>query len=343
MRDGTPESWLGLTREPAMEPELPICDPHHHVWDHPGSRYLVEEFARDVRADGDGHRVTKTVFVECLQFYRPAGPPELRPVGETEFVDGVAGPVEGARGTIDVAAGIVGFADLRLGPGAQAVLEAHVEASTRFRGVRYASAWDQSERVHNAHTNPPPGLLGDRVFRQGLACVQRLGLTFDAWLYHPQIPELTALAGSMPGLTIVLNHMAGPLGIGPYAGRREEVFESWRGNMAELAGCENVSVKLGGLTMTMSGFGWHKRPEPAGSVELAEAMGPYYRACIDLFGADRCMFESNFPVDRAGCSYTVLWNAFKRLSRDYAPAERAALFSGTATRIYRLDDDGAAA
>jgi predicted TIM-barrel fold metal-dependent hydrolase len=315
---------------------LPICDPHHHLWEHPGSRYLVDEFAREVRADGEGHDVTRTVFVECQQFYRDAGAAELRPVGETEFIDSVAGPVATARGTMEVAAGIVGFAELRLGYGAETVLEAHLQASERFRGVRYASAWDQSERIHNAHTNPPPGLLADTVFRQGLECVQRLGLTFDAWLYHPQIPELTALARSMPGLPIVLNHMAGPLGIGPYAGRREEVFATWRENLKGLAGCENVSVKLGGLTMSMSGFGWHKRAQPPGSVELAEAMGPYYRACVDIFGADRCMFESNFPVDRAGCSYTVLWNAFKRLSKDYSAAERAALFSGTATRAYRL-------
>ncbi len=336
MRDRTPESWLGLTPEAAIEPELPICDPHHHLWDHPGSRYLVDEFAREVRADGEGHHVTRTVFVECQQFYRGEGAAELRPVGETEFVDSVAGPVATARGMMEVAAGIVGFAELRLGHGAEMVLEAHLQASERFRGVRYASAWDQAERIHNAHTKPPPGLLGDAVFRQGLECVQRLGLTFDAWLYHPQIPELTALARSMPGLTIVLNHMAGPLGIGPYAGRREEVFATWRENMAGLAECENVSVKLGGLTMSMSGFGWHKRAQPPGSVELAAAMGPYYRACVDIFGADRCMFESNFPVDRAGCSYTVLWNAFKRLSKDYSAAERAALFSGTATRTYRL-------
>jgi L-fuconolactonase len=325
---------LGLMVEEAIEPGLPICDPHHHLWDYPGSRYLIDELAADL---GAGHRVTKTVFVECKQFYRREGPVEFRPVGETGFIDRIAGPLETRSGVTDIAAGIVGFADLSLGHEVQAVIETHLEASSRFRGVRHASAWDESDRVHNAHTNPPRGLLGDKEFHAGLACLQKPGLSFDAWLYHPQIPELTNLARAFPDLTIVLNHMAGPLGIGPYAGHRKEVFGVWKGNMAELANCENVSVKLGGLTMSMSGFGWHKREAPAGSLELAEAMAPYYRSCIEQFGVQRCMFESNFPVDRASCSYTVLWNAFKRLTSGYSQAERSALFHDTAIRIYRLD------
>jgi predicted TIM-barrel fold metal-dependent hydrolase len=328
------EAWLGLTQEEAIEPDVLICDPHHHLWDYPGSRYLVDELARDISG---GHRIASTLFVECRQFYRSDGPEQLQPVGETEFVDRVAGRVQVASGPIDIAAGIVGFADLTLGTGAQAVLEAHMNASGRFRGVRHATAWDESDQIHNAHTHPPRGLLGDRTFRAGLACVENLGLSFDAWLYHPQILELVELARAMPGLNIVLDHMAGPLGIGPYAGHREEVFEAWSGNMAELATCGNVSVKLGGLTMSMSGFGWHRRPAPPGSQELAEVMGPYFRTCIEYFGVDRCMFESNFPVDRASCSYTVLWNAFKRLSRDYSDAERSALFHDTAAKVYRLE------
>ncbi len=272
-----------------------------------------------------------------IRLIRSDGPDELRPVGETEFVDQLAGQVETRCGVSEVAAGIVGFADLTLGPAVQPVLEAHLEASSRFRGVRHASAWDESERIHNAHTNPPRGLLGSREFRQGLACLEQQGLSFDAWLYHPQIPELTVLARAFPGLSMVLNHMAGPLGIGPYCGHREEVFRQWSSHLAELANCENVSVKLGGLSMTMSGFGWHKREAPPGSLELAEVMGPYYRTCIEHFGVERCMFESNFPVDRISCSYTVLWNAFKRLSSGYSGAERAALLHDTASRIYRLD------
>jgi len=328
------DAWLALTLEEAIEPDLPICDPHHHLWDYPGSRYLLDEFVEDI---GGGHRIVKTVFVECGQFYRTGGPEEFHPVGETEFVDLVAGPAQTDSGLTEVAAGIVGFADLSLGSTVKEVLDAHLEASPRFRGVRHASAWDENDRVHNAHTNPPSGLLGEPSFRAGLACLEARGLSFDAWLYHPQIPELTDLARAFPDLTIVLDHMAGPLGIGPYSGHREEVFGQWSSNMAELASCGNVSVKLGGLTMSMSGFGWHKREKPANSSELAEAMGPYYRACIEYFGVERCMFESNFPVDRVSCSYTVLWNAFKRLSSGYSKTERSALLHDTASRVYRLE------
>ncbi len=334
-------SWLSLTREQVIEPELPLCDPHHHLWDHPGSRYLAEEFMADIAGGRDGgHRVASTVFVECMQFYRASGPEALRPVGETEFIERLAGPYQSTGGTTHIAAAIVGFADLTLGDAAEPVLQAHMAASSRFRGIRYATAWDASEQVHNAHTKPPRGLMQSAGFRTGLACLQRLGLSFDAWLYHPQIPELTELAQAFPGLRIVLDHMAGPLGIGPYSGERDEVFDAWRSALAGLAACDNVHVKLGGRTMTMAGYGWHRREAPPGSAELAEAIGPYYRTCIDLFGAERCMFESNFPVDRAGCSYTVLWNAFKRLTADYSPTERAALFHDTATKFYRLDSNG---
>jgi predicted TIM-barrel fold metal-dependent hydrolase len=329
----TAGDWLDQTVEPAIEPELPICDPHHHLWDYPTSRYLVEELRADF---GGGHRVEKTVFVECRQFYRVAGPIELRPVGETVFIDSMAGPLTTPCGTIELAAGIVGFADLSLGSRVRTVLEAHLDASSRFRGIRHATAWDPSDRIHNAHTDPPQGLMGERSFREGIGCLEQLGLRFDAWLYHHQLPELTDLARAFPGLPIVLNHMAGPLGIGPYAADPAAVFKHWESGLSALARCPNVSVKLGGRTMSMSGFGWHKRPCPPGSVELAEALAPYFDTCIGLFGAERCMFESNFPVDRAGTSYTVLWNAFKRAARGYSGAERAALFRGTAQRFYGI-------
>ncbi len=326
--------WLALTKEEVIEPDVLICDPHHHLWDYPDRRYLVDELIEDV---GGGHRVTKTVFVECLQMYRTDGPQELRPIGETEFVDRITGASESHTGDIRVAAGIVGFADLTLGSAVQRVIEAHMNESERFRGLRYASAWDASEQIRNAHTKPSKELLQSPAFREGFDCLSTLGLSFDAWLYHPQIPELAELARAYPDVTIVLDHIGGPLGIGPYAGKRKEVFEIWRTNITALADCENVVVKLGGLTMTMSGFGWHKRDAPPGSGVLAEAMGPYFEACIECFGAERCMFESNFPVDRASCSYTIQWNAFKRLTQDYSPAERSALFHDTAARVYRLD------
>jgi predicted TIM-barrel fold metal-dependent hydrolase len=322
-------SWLSRTIEEAIEPDLLICDPHHHLWEYPDSRYLVDEFLTDING---GHRVEKTVFVECLQKYRADGPRELQAVGETEFIERITGERDSR-----VAAGIVGFADLTLGAAVQPVIEAHMQASERFRGIRYASAWDASDKIRNAHTKPSTDLLASRQFRAGFSCLNELGLSFDAWLYHTQIPELTDLARAFPEVTIILDHVGGPLGIGPYAGKREEVFEIWRSNIDDLSNCANVVVKLGGLTMTMSGFGWHKRDAPPGSIELAEAMGPYYQVCIECFGADRCMFESNFPVDRASCSYTILWNAFKRLTQRYSEGERSALFHDTAARIYRLD------
>lgn len=324
------DEWLAKTIEEVIEPDLPICDPHHHVWEYPGSRYLLDELLMDLEG---GHRIVSTVFVECLQKYRDGGPEILRPVGETEFVDKLASDNDSR---IQVAKGIVAFADLTLGSAIEAVIEAQLETSNRVRGFRYASAWDKSEKVNNGHTNPPEALLKEAKFREGLACVCKHGLVFDAWLYFHQIPELVELAQTFPDLCIVLNHIGGPLGIGPYADKRKEVFDSWRANIAELARCENVMIKMGGLTLTMMGFGWHKRNIPPDSIELAEAMSPYYHSCIDLFGANRCMFESNFPVDKASCSYTVLWNAFKRLCQEYSELERAALFHDTASRVYKL-------
>lgn len=326
------EAWLAQTTEAAREPELALCDPHHHLWDHPGNRYLADEFTRDLAG---GHRVRSTVFVECVQFYDHAAPAALQPVGETRFVDQLAATGFAGHPT-RVAAGIVGFADLGRGAGVAKVLEAHLAASGRFRGVRHASAWHPSQQVHNAHTHPPEGLLAEPEFRRGFACLEPLGLSFDAWVYHPQLPELADLARAFPGTRIVLDHMAGPLGIGPYAERREEVFGQWRAGLAELARCANVSVKLGGRAMTNAGFGWHRREQPPGSAELAGAWAPYFHACIELFGPARCMFESNFPVEKASVSYTVLWNAFKRVSEAYSTAERAALLHDSAARFYRL-------
>lgn len=324
-------AWLSRTVEEPLEPDIPICDPHHHLWEFPESRYQIDEFLADIR----GHRIEQTVYVECQQNYRKHGSAALAPVGETEFVHERTKTLQ-KTDTTRVAAGIVGFADLTLGSAVEEVLESHLSVSPRFRGIRYASAWDASEKIRPSHTNPPSGLLGQRIFRDGFERLCALGLSFDAWVYHPQIPELTELARSFPQAVIVLDHVGGPLGVGPYAERRSEILSTWRRDMAELATCENVFVKIGGLCMTMCGFGWHKYPKPPGSIELAQAMLPYYETCVELFGPKRCMFESNFPMDQASCSYGVLWNAFKRLSQNCSHAERAALFHDTAARVYRL-------
>jgi predicted TIM-barrel fold metal-dependent hydrolase len=260
-------------------------------------------------------------------------------VGETEFANGVAAmSASGIYGKTRHCAGIVGHADLTLGGRVEPVLEAHLRAGgVRFRGIRHIAAWDADTSVRNPAYDPPAGLLGDAAFREGFAALGRFGLTFDAWLFHPQIDELTDLARAFPQVGIVLDHVGGPIGIGAYAGRRQAVFPDWAASIRRLAGCPNVYVKLGGLGMRLGGFGFHEQPEPPSSEALAAAWRPYIETCIEAFGPARAMFESNFPVDKGSYSYAVFWNACKRLAHGASDAERAQLFSGTAARFYRLD------
>jgi predicted TIM-barrel fold metal-dependent hydrolase len=322
-------------RETTIDPALPICDPHHHLWDRQGSRYVLDELLSDL---GQGHHVVSTVFVECMSEYRATGPEALRPVGETDFVERVAREAE-RRGpsTPRVAAGIVSYADLTLGAAVDEVLEAHLAASPRFRGIRHASGWHASPDVRNSHTNPPEHLLLDSRFREGFARLERYGLVFDSWQYHPQLTDLADLSRAFPGTTIILDHVGGPLGIGPYAGKREDVFREWKRGVTEVAASPNVVVKLGGIAMPINGFDWHKLDAPPTSEILAAAQRPYHETCIELFGPSRCMFESNFPVDRVSCSYSTLWNAFKRVASGASPAEKSALFHDTAARVYRVE------
>jgi len=283
---------------------------------------MIEELMADV---GSGHRIEKTVFLECRSGYRSNGPEAFRPVGETEFV--VAADPTG------FIAGIVGFADLCL-PEVDDVLAAHVEAGAgRFRGIRHITASDPSITAGQPRQ---PGLLADPQFRSGFATLGRAGLSFDAWLYHPQIPELTDLARAQPDVPIVLNHLGGPLGTGAYAGHHDEVMKAWRASLQDLATCPNVVVKLGGIGMPMFGMSWHEHRDETTSEEITEAWGEDIRWCIEQFGVDRCMFESNFPPDKASCSYLVLWNAFKQMAADMSPSEKGALFHDTATTVYRI-------
>jgi len=329
------EAWLALGEEEALEPELAICDPHHHLWDFPQSRYLLAELV----ADTQGHRIEKTVFVECGSMYRAEGPAALRPVGETEFVQGVAAQsASGGYGDMRACAGIVGHADLLLGAAVDEVLEAHCAASpNRFRGIRHAAAWHASEQIRESHSRPPPHMFGEARFREGFARLAARGLSFDAWLFHTQIDELCELAHAFEETSIILDHVGGPLGIGPFEDRHAEVLPGWKRSISSLAACPNVVLKLGGLQMPICGFGWHKRDKPPSSAELADRLAPYYLHCIDAFGPERCMFESNFPVDKSSCSYTVLWNSFKLITRGFSHSEREAMFQGTAVRVYRLD------
>jgi L-fuconolactonase len=326
--------------EAILEPDLPICDPHHHLWHFPTSRYLLEDLLADI-GPGDGvggHKVESTVFVECTAFYRTRGPEAMKVVGETEFVAGVAAMAEsGHYGPVRACEGIVGRADLCLGGAVDAVLKAHITAGGgRFRGIRHAGGWDPSGAIRNSHTDPPEHLYGRPDFRAGFARLAANDLTFEAWQYHPQLPDVLDLARAFPGTPIMLNHVGGPLGIGPYAGRRDEVFAGWRKDIRDLADCPNVFVKLGGLGMAVYGFEFHQRHPRPDSTELAEAWRPYVETCIEAFGSERGVFESNFPVDKVSCSYNTLWNTFKRLTSGASAEEKARLYRDNARAFYRL-------
>ena len=335
------DDWLALTQEPTLEPEIPICDPHHHFWDFrtertPYQRYLLDEFADDINS---GHNVRSTVFVEARAMYRADGPEEMRPVGEVEFVQGLAAAsASGLYGLGRAAVAIVGHANLNLGERVKPVLEAQREASpNRFRGIRHSVTWDPHPEVENTAAHNLEGQLAGDDFRAGARVLAGMGLSLEAWLYFPQLPELADFARAVPNLTIVLNHIGGLLRVGPYANRDDEVLAAWRSGIAAVAQCPNVMVKLGGIGMPRTGFDWHARSKPIGSEELAESMAPLMVYCIEQFGPDRSMFESNFPVDKVSYSYNVMWNAFKRLSKGYSATERAAVLHDTAARVYRID------
>ena len=334
------EEWLGLVKEEIIEPDLPICDPHHHLWDRNSHqpiqpRYLLDEILEDINS---GHNIVSTVFIECGAMFKTDGPEHMRPVGETEFVNGIAAmSASGAYGSAKIAAGIVGTVDLTIGALAGEVLDAHIVAGGgRFRGIRRAVAWDAADVIRNHRTDPPAGLLLQDDFRLGFAELGPRGMTFEAWCYHTQIPEVTDLARAFPDTTIILDHFGGPLGTGPYQGNADEVFEIWKTSVSELATCENVFAKLGGINMDVNGFGWHENSNPPSSAELADATRRYYDYAIEVFGANRCMFESNFPVDKLSCSYQVIWNTFKRIASGATATEKSALFHDTAAKVYSL-------
>jgi len=333
------QDWLAKVNEEALEPELPICDPHHHLWDQrherEQERYLLDEILDDVAG---GHNVVSTVFIECGAMFKPDGPEAYRCVGETEFVNGIAAmSASGLYGKARIAAGIVGTVDLRIGDKAADVLDAQIAAGGgRFCGIRRGAFWHASPEIQNHRTNPPEHLLLQDDFRSGFKHLAPRKLSFEVWCAHTQIPDAISLARAFPDTTIVLDHFGGPIGTGPHAGKQDEVFAYWKTQIDELAKCQNAVAKLGGLNMEVNGFGWEHRPQPPTSAELAQATRHYFEHTIDRFGPDRCMFESNFPVDKLSCSYTVLWNSFKLLSKAYSPDERAAMFHGTAARVYRV-------
>ena len=331
-------AWLsGRPAEAALEPELPIIDPHHHFWDTPQlGRYLLSDLRTDI---GGGHNIVATVFLECRAMYRKGGPAEMAPVGEVEFVNGIAAmSASGTYGPCRVAEGIVGHADLTLGARVREVLEAQIAAGGgRFRGIRYGVSHDASEAISRFISRfVPPHIVRDATFREGFSQLAKLGLSFESWQYHPQLADAIDLARAFPDTTMILNHVGGVLGVGPYAGRRQEIRAAWQADIAALAKCPNVNVKLGGIGMTSFGFDFHERARPPSSEELAEAWRQYIEPCIEAFGPSRCMFESNFPPDKQSGGYTELWNAFKRITAGASAADKAMLYGGTAARVYRL-------
>lgn len=331
-----PEWHARAAAEPILDPEIEIVDTHHHLWDMPGYRYFLDDFLADTNT---GHKVVATVFNECRAMYRARGPEEMKPVGEVEFCAGIAAMSDSGRyGPTRVCAGIVGHADLTLGDRAAGVLEAEIAAGGgRFKGIRYGAAWDDDPIIGNSHVARGPGVHASSEFRAGLKRLFALGLSFDAWIFHHQVGEVTELARAFPDGNIVLCHMGGVLGYGRHAGRKDEIFGQWTAAMTELAKCPNVSVKIGGLMMRLAALDYLNMPVPPTSQQLADAWRPYAGTCLELFGADRCMAESNFPVEKMGIGYAALFNALKRIASGASVDEKKALFSGTAKRVYRLE------
>lgn len=328
--------WLALRTEAILEPELKIVDPHHHLWDRQDNRYLFHDLLSDMNA---GHNVVSTVFVQCRTMLRADGPAALAPLGEVEFVTGIAAmSASGIYGSARACAGIVAGADLQLGDQVTPVLELMARsAGGRLRGVRNPVVWHSSPDVQSSTASPPPkGLMADTAFRKGVVQLGLLGLSLDVWAYHTQLGEIYELAKANPRVTVIVDHFGGPVGVGPHAADMSEMFKQWRAGIALVASLPNTVIKMGGAGMPVFGIRFDQAPTPPASEQLAIAWRAYFETCVELFGADRCMFESNFPVDKGMFSYHVLWNGFKRLAKDCSAAEKTALFSGTAERVYRL-------
>jgi L-fuconolactonase len=323
---------LNVTQEEIRDPEIAICDPHHHLWYESENQYQLDNFIEDLTT---GHKVVKTVFIESRLMMDKNASPDMQPVSETEYINKIVSQSRNKCG-INIAEGIVGFADLMLGSQVDHVLQAHIlKSNQKFRGVRHTCAWDGDPIFKKRH-NASKGLLFNRKFREGFACLNKYDLNFDAWLFHPQLSELADLAIQFPETKIIVNHTGGLLGIGAYAENRPAVIANWRNGITELAKLPNVFMKLGGLGMHICGFGWSERPVLPSSAELADIMAPFFLFCIEKFGVTRCMFESNFPVDKPAYSYLTLWNAFKTIVADFSISDKNALFHDTAVDVYNI-------
>ena len=333
------EEWLNLNIEKVIEPELKICDPHHHLWDHKKETieptYLLPEILKDINS---GHNIISTVFIECGAMYNPNDPIEKQVINETEFVNGIAAMSHsGLYGKTKIAAGIVGSAPLLIGDKVAAILDKHLSiAPERFKGIRSQAAMHPDGTIPATRARPPEGVYINDKFQEGFNHLASRNLSFEAWCYHPQIPQLIDLATKFSNTIIILNHFGGPLGVGSFQNKEKETYEFWKKNIEELSKCENVVAKLGGIAMEINGFNWHKHTTPPSGNELINKTKDYYETTLEFFGTDRCMFESNFPVDKLSCSYVNLWNGFKNLTKNYSENERAKLFHDNATRIYKI-------
>jgi L-fuconolactonase len=336
---GTNDAWLAQVEEDAIEPDLPICDAHHHLWTHrqgsPVPQYLLDDFLADIDT---GHNIVSTVFVDSNTSYRSEGPQVAAPVGEVEFADRIATLAASGRDTkTRVADAIISHVDLRFGSDVGPVLDAMIGAApARFRGIRHAVAYDDDPALPRHRDAPRPHLLLEEAFRRGIAEIDARGLLYECYLWHPQLPELVDLARAFPELSIVVDHCGGPIGAGGYQHDRQAQTEIWRRGMSALAACGNVVLKLGGVNMIVSGHEWHKRGAPPRSDEMLAAAGSYVSDSIDCFGTDRCMFESNYPAERRSCGYGPLWNLFKKVTKDFSAEDKAKLYHDNAVRIYRL-------
>ena len=328
------DQWLASLQEDILEPELPIIDPHHHLWLRSGYAYFMPELAADLAS---GHNIVATVFAECHAMYRAEELPERQSLGETEFVRGQAAMSAGGDfGSARACDVMFGNVDLTLGGAVEPLLEQHIDISGgRFRGVRLSSGWHADDRIHNVA--PQPHLLLDPQVMEAAGVIKRLGLSLDCWLYHPQLDEVAQLADAYPELSIILNHVGSPILGGPYRGKTDAVFKDWKAAIVRLSKRDNVFVKLGALPIRMPSFDGD-RTLPPGSEEVARAWQPWMETCIEAFGPERSMYESNFPVQKRWCSYQVCWNAFKRISAGASATEKSQLFSGTAARVYRIEN-----
>ena len=340
MADPGREAWLASVTEPIIEPERRIIDPHHHLWESPAGmwgRYVLE----DLWADTDsGHNIEKTVFIECRSGYAEESPEHLQPVGETRYVAGVAAESAKTAGKATIAA-IVGHANLTLGDTVEEVFAAHEEAGNGlFRGIRHAGPFDTTGTLKNPGRNTESPYLNPE-FQAGVRRLGRLGYTYDTWHFFHQNHEYLKLARACPDTTMVLDHFGTPLGVGPYAGKQAEIYQQWKSDIEEIAQCPNVVAKLGGMAMPDNGFGWHDDPAPPSSDAFVAAQRKYFLHTIECFGPERCMFESNYPVDRLSISYHVLWNGLKKIVAEFSESEKDAMFYGTAARVYQIREQAA--